>query len=200
MQLIVVDTNPTVCDAMRSVIPDADVRNCRLDEIRLDEYDVLFTPGNSYGFMDGGFDRAVRDRFPGVEQQVQRTIKDYYGGLLAVGQAFAVHSGHPNQFVVYAPTMWVPKPIYNTDNVYLATRAAMMAVRALVETKQVPPHRGLRILTPAFGTSAGQMVYANAAHQMRMGIQHGLRTKEEIEAAHTWAYGWADHNAVQPFK
>jgi O-acetyl-ADP-ribose deacetylase (regulator of RNase III) len=206
MKFVFVDRDAMACSALKAVMPFADVRNCSLSDVPNKHFDVVFTPGNSYGFMDGGFDLAVRDRFPGVEQEIHGIIKQYYYGMLAVGQAFAVHAGN-QKFVTYAPTMRVPMPIIGTDNVYWAFRAALMATRALVETSQVRNEWGavakldeVRVLSSAFGTSAGQMTHVNAAHHMRLAIEHTMRTPEQVQQAHTWHGGWADHNQIQMYK
>ncbi|BDD79786.1 hypothetical protein [Burkholderia phage FLC9] len=205
MKLIFVDHNPGVCVALQSVIPEAEVRCCKLSSVPNKHFDVIFTPGNSFGFMDGGFDLAVRDRFPEVEGKIQQTIKQFYYGALAIGQAFATYTD--TKTVVYAPTMRVPEPIVGTDNVYWAFRAALMATRATIETKQIRNEWGaactlddVRVLSSAFGTSAGQVSVVSAAHAMRLAYEHVMRTPEQIEQAHTWRGAYDDHAKIRSLR
>jgi hypothetical protein len=203
MKLILVDRDPIVCAALRSVIPEADVRNTDLANVPDEDFDVLFTPGNSFGFMDGGFDLAVRNRYPGAEPEIQAIIKQFYYGMLAVGQAFVAFN-NIGKAIAYAPTMRVPEPIVNTDNVYWAFRAALMATRAWAETSQVRHPNGkpkplseVRILSSAFGTSAGHMSAWHAAHSMRLAFEHMQRTPEQVEQAHTWQGAYNDHVKIR---
>lgn len=203
MKLIFVDRDPIVCSALRSVIPQADVRHADLANVPDEDFDVLFTPGNSFGFMDGGFDLAVRNRYPGAEPEIQSIIKQYYYGMLNVGQAFVAFN-NIGKAIAYAPTMRVPEPIVNTDNVYWAFRAALMATRAWAETSQVRHPNGkpktlseVRILSSAFGTSAGHMSAVSAAHSMRLAFEHMRRTPEQVEQAHTWRGAYDDHAKIR---
>ena len=62
-----------------------------------------------------------------------------------------------------APTMRVPTNIHDTVNVYLAFRAALLAVRR----HNASSGDIIRcLLAPAFGTVVGGMSYARAARQM----------------------------------
>jgi O-acetyl-ADP-ribose deacetylase (regulator of RNase III) len=203
MKLILVDRDPTVCAALAAVLPFAEVRNCLLSEIPPDDFDVICTPGNSQGFMDGGFDLAVREYFPWVEQEIQNQIKQFYYGKLAVGQAISVMACCGPQLykvLAYAPSMRVPESIVGTDNVYWSFRAALLSIRAGVETRILPPVEQLRILSPAFGTSAGMMTATNAAHQMRLAFEHATRSPEQVEYAHSWHQAWNDHNQIRSFR
>src|SRR5580700_10588103 len=94
--------------------------------------DAVVSPANSFGFMDGGIDLAYRCHF-GVDLQsrVQAKIRNAFFGELHVGQATVVPTGHDAvRYLVVAPTMRVPDRIGDTVNVYLAFRAALLAVLA----------------------------------------------------------------------
>jgi O-acetyl-ADP-ribose deacetylase (regulator of RNase III) len=127
--------------------------------------DAVVSPANSFGFMDGGIDLAYR-RFFGlnVQSRVQAKIKDEFHGELPVGQAMVVPTGHDAvPYLVAAPTMRVPDRISDTVNVYLAFRAALLAVIAHNDRIETPI-KALR--TPALGTGIGSMPLSRAAHQM----------------------------------
>jgi O-acetyl-ADP-ribose deacetylase (regulator of RNase III) len=127
--------------------------------------DAVVSPANSFGFMDGGIDLAYR-RYFGLDLQsrVQAKIKSDFHGELPVGQAMVVPTGHGTvPYLVAAPTMRIPDKIDDTVNVYLAFRAALLAVLAHndASTNLIKTLR-----TPALGTGIGSMPFARAAHQM----------------------------------
>lgn len=93
--------------------------------------DAIVSPANSFGYMDGGID-LVYSRFFGweLQEKLQAQLLAEHFGELPVGQAVIVPTGHASiPFLVSAPTMRVPSSIAKTLNVYLAFRAALIAVR-----------------------------------------------------------------------
>src|ERR1022692_1189346 len=126
-EIILADTNEEVCAAFRHLFRHhlVSVEEGDLFEVAADAY---VSPGNSHGIMDGGLDRLLRARFPGVEAKVQKAI-DRGGGLLPVGQAVIVETDDSDvPFLVCAPTMAVPSSLANTRNVHEAMLAALRAV------------------------------------------------------------------------
>jgi O-acetyl-ADP-ribose deacetylase (regulator of RNase III) len=127
--------------------------------------DAVLSPANSFGYMDGGIDLAYRHFF-GMELQsrVQTKIRSEFHGELPVGQAMVVPTGHDTiPYLVASPTMRVPDKIGDTVNVYLAFRAALLAV--LAHNKGSKPSIGT-LRAPALGTGVGAMRLARAARQM----------------------------------
>ena len=127
--------------------------------------DALVSPANSFGYMDGGIDLAYL-RFFGLELQskVKQKIKRDFHGELPVGQAMVVPTGHESiPYLVVAPTMRIPDKIGETVNVYLAFRAALLAVLAQNDRS---PNSIKTLRFPALGTGVGSMPLARAAHQM----------------------------------
>jgi O-acetyl-ADP-ribose deacetylase (regulator of RNase III) len=128
---------------------------------------AIVSPANSFGHMDGGIDLAY-SRFFGweLEGQLRDLLKAEHFGELPVGQAVLVPTSHHSiPFLVSAPTMRVPSVIARTVNVYLAFRAALIAVirhnaksKAKIES----------LLVPGLGTGVGEMPFARAARQMRV--------------------------------
>jgi O-acetyl-ADP-ribose deacetylase (regulator of RNase III) len=127
---------------------------------------ALVSPANSFGYMDGGIDLAYR-KFFGMEIQrrVRTQIHAEHFGELPVGQAIVVATDHPRlPFLVVAPTMRVPDQIADTVNVYLAFRAALLAVVR---------HNGAgascieRLHAPALGAGVGAMPVDRVARQMK---------------------------------
>ena len=76
----------------------------------------MVSPANSFGFMDGGLDLAIRDALGyGVQKAVQEIIRERHHGELPVGAAEVVETGHASwPFLVVAPTMRVPERVAQT--------------------------------------------------------------------------------------
>ncbi|WP_444907583.1 hypothetical protein ACJJIR_05455 [Microbulbifer sp. SSSA008] len=59
--------------------------------------DVMVSPANSFGIVDGGLDLPIRDRLGfQVEDRVQERIKYDFHGELPVGSAVVVPTSHEN--------------------------------------------------------------------------------------------------------
>lgn len=135
--------------------------------------DVLVTPGNSYGVMSGGFDLAVAETFPGIEQVVHNAILTESDGELLIGTAL-VASNYPLKgpqgpvpFTCYSPTMRVPRRLEKgTDVPYVATLAAL---RAIGRYDDIDEPFGT-VMLPAMGHLTGGVATRDMAHQMAMAV------------------------------
>lgn len=116
------------------------VVSCRLvmgeiaDVLANKEVDCVMSPGNSYGFMDGGLDQALVDAYgPRLEVEVQTAISIRYHGELPVGSTVTITKNPRNMpDVIYAPTMRGPRILSPTgDEVYTAVRATLAAATSL---------------------------------------------------------------------
>lgn len=125
--------------------------------------DVIVSPANSFGFMDGGIDLIYRNRF-GMQMQkdLQNQIITYYNGEILVGQAEPVMLNDPvYKILISAPTMRIPNIILDYNDVYLATRAAMSVFSSYAMDS---------ILFPGMGTGVGAVPPEIAATMMLKGI------------------------------
>lgn len=153
--------------------------------------DAIVSPANSFGYMDGGID-LIYSRVLGrhLEGELQAHLRDRHFGELPVGQAVILPTGHRSiPYLVSAPTMRVPMGIGRTANVYLAFRAALIAILRHNESS-APKIRSL--LVPGLGTGVGDMPPERAARQMRIAydaITGGLGQKERNAGAI-----WGEHS------
>lgn len=181
-----IDTNPAVVFALRGAflgVPDV---ACDIGDITDQDVDTFVSPTNSFGYMDGGVDRAYIDRWGwDVMRTVQRKIVDEFDGELNVGQATSV--GLPEaQRLVVAPTMRLPESIVGTLNVYVAFRAAL---------QEASQRGGSYLAVPGMGTGVGGMSPQDAARQMRMAYDSVYRdtstiaTPREVYASHKALHG-----------
>lgn len=157
--------DPGMAEAWRAVFNESEA-TVEVGDILDAPADAILSPANSFGFMDGGID-LLYSRYFGWELQdaVQARIRAEHGGELPVGQAIVVATGHPKfPLLVSAPTMRVPMPVDRTVHVYLAFRAALIAIDA--------HNRGrtdtiASLTSPALGAGIGAMPFDRVARQMR---------------------------------
>lgn len=142
-----------------------DRASCRLQDIReVDREGAAFvSPANSLGFMDGGIDAVLRDRFPGCEDRLKKRIREL-GILTELGRPYLpVGSAHwqpvgPNTVLISAPTMFMPHDVSGTRNAYWAMMAALCAAADA---------RVRRLVVPSLCCGWGRMSVTVAAAQMR---------------------------------
>jgi O-acetyl-ADP-ribose deacetylase (regulator of RNase III) len=124
--------------------------------------DAVVSPANSFGFMDGGLDYALSERFGwDLEKQLQKIIKELPEGELLVGQALVLETGDKAvPLLISAPTMRVPTN-FNIDssvNAYLAMKAILI--------KAKNDERISSVAIPGLCTGVGRMQPMIAARQM----------------------------------
>lgn len=152
MKLEILDLNPWVCRAFKVAFKDDTNVSVHVTDIFGKGGKVFATPGNSYGWMDGGIDLAFAQRFPGLEGMAQRAAKDTEAGEILVGQAVCLEDGETS--VIYAPTMRVPRRIADPYDIRLAVRAVFRVAR----------ERGFEtIKMPAFGALTGGVDFDTVA-------------------------------------
>jgi O-acetyl-ADP-ribose deacetylase (regulator of RNase III) len=165
MHIYLRDLYPLLVDAWARYFQDIpDVTPSRGDIFDL-KADVIISPANSFGFMDGGIDRIYSLRFGWhVQERLQALLRDEYGGQLPVGMAVMLETRNPDiPYLISAPTMHAPNDVSETQNAYLAFRAALR----LVEQKNAQQPGTIKsILCPGLATATGRMPFNACARQM----------------------------------
>jgi O-acetyl-ADP-ribose deacetylase (regulator of RNase III) len=126
--------------------------------------DAIVSPANSFGFMDGGLDLALSEKFGwDIQDRLQERIRSLSMGELLIGQALVIEiSSGDVRYLISAPTMRVPTD-FNIDvsvNAYLAMKAILVAASEKQDIKS--------IAVPGLCTGVGKMPYDIAARQMFM--------------------------------
>jgi O-acetyl-ADP-ribose deacetylase (regulator of RNase III) len=126
------------------------------------ECDAVVSPANSFGFMDGGLDYALSERFGwDLEKKLQKIIKELPEGELLVGQALLLETGDSKiPFLISAPTMRIPTN-FNIDtsiNAYLAMKAILIKANG--------DNRISSVAIPGLCTGVGRMQPMISARQM----------------------------------
>ena len=135
--------------------------------------DAYVSPANSYGYMDGGIDLALRERFAAcdIERRVQEKIAGL-GGMLPVGSAIVVETGDDEvAYLICAPTMEVPSVVAHTNNAHRAMRALLNAV---AEFNAKTDGAITSIAIPGLCTGIGDMEPEIAARQMALAYEEWL--------------------------
>lgn len=137
--------------------------------------DAYVSPANSFGFMDGGIDATLSERFPHIERRVQTAITEV-GGILPVGRALVVETGDAyTPYLVCAPTMETPSHVGHTNNAFRAMSALLDAVERFnnVESDAIGS-----AAIPGLCTGVGGMESEVAAFQMARAYEEWHRRRE----------------------
>lgn len=164
------DRNPEVARALADRFDDLGAVEVREGDLLDLDGDALVSPANSFGYMDGGIDRAIDGFYQGAAQcAVLDRIADRFYGELPVGTATTIAMRpRPSRFpfLIVAPTMRVPGDARGTIHAYLAMRAALAAV---LDQNAAPPSAGriAVVAVPGLCTGVGGMPPDESAAQMR---------------------------------
>ncbi len=181
LKLILVDPKSNLCAAWQKHfdgLPNIEIVNDYFE--KLPEFDCMVSAANSFGLMDGGIDQAII-RYFGDElmKRVQQQIIEEYLGEQPVGTSMLVKTFHPRHpYIAHTPTMRVPMNITQTDNVYLAMSALLLALwkHSLGEDATI------RIVAcPGLGTVTGRVPVDEAAKQMAFAYKNFLNPPNHID-------------------
>ncbi len=159
MRLHLVDLNATLVAAwQREFERFPEVEVCRGNILELATTAVV-SPANSYGFMDGGVDRAYAAFFdPAFERLVYDTIARRPEGILPIGAAEIIPTGHSRvPYVILAPTMLMPEHV-PASHAYRAFRAALRGAARVSDIND--------LYCPGLGTGVGGVDPTDAAREM----------------------------------
>ncbi len=149
--------------------------------------DAVVSPANSFGFMDGGLDLALSERFGwDLQERLQQQINGLPEGELLVGQAILMETGDNDiPFLISAPTMRIPTSI-NIDtsvNAYLVMKAILLTAKndSRIESVAIPGLcTGTGNMKPL--VAAGQMF--RAYEEIILGKHMNFKTFAEAQEYH----------------
>ncbi len=116
------------------------------------ECDAIISPANSFGFMDGGLDYALSEKFGwDLQKRLQKIIGKRPVQELLVGEALIISTGSKDiPWLISAPTMRVPMQVKRSINPYLAMKAILSEVLLHKELPEIET-----IAVPGLGTGVG---------------------------------------------
>jgi O-acetyl-ADP-ribose deacetylase (regulator of RNase III) len=193
-KLILADPKESLCEAWREAFDnykEVEVFNGRFEQ--LSNYDCMVSAANSFGLMDGGVDLAITNYFGGeLQKRVQEFIIDNYNGEQPVGTSFIIETNHPNHaFLAHTPTMRVPMPINDTDNVYQAMKAMLQAIKSF----NAEDERIKTVVCPGLGTATGRVPFEEAARQMELAYRYYKNPPQAIN----WNSAAARHRSIMGY-
>lgn len=165
-QILLVDRDRRLTAAWKEAFSDVDAVEVVHGDFFSTEAEAMVSPANSFGIMDGGLDKAIRDVLgPGVEQRVRDRIIERHHGELLVGAAEVIATDDARwPLLVCAPTMRIPENVSHTTNAYLAFRATLLA---LVRHGTTIGRAVESVVCPGLCTWTGAMPAQRCAAQMR---------------------------------
>lgn len=163
MQVYLLDIDKGMTDAWAKYFGSTDVTIVNEDfKTFMDEHptiDAVVSPANSFGLMDGGYDRAITEYFgTKLMRDVQNTIMQYWYGEQPVGTSISVaitsriyeksvgtdEKIQCNPILIHTPSMRTPEKIIDSRVVYQCMRTALIeAFRQGVESVVIPAFGGL---------------------------------------------------------
>jgi O-acetyl-ADP-ribose deacetylase (regulator of RNase III) len=158
--LYLVDADAAVAAALREAFRPFPEVTVECADLLAVAHNTVVSPGNAAGFMDGGFDAALRRFFgPRVEERVREAIGRRAEGYLPVGVSLVVRTGHARiPYLLVAPTMLGPEQI-DRESCYRAMRAVLRVAAAQEEV-------GRAVFCPGLGTGVGEVPPEEAAQEM----------------------------------
>ena len=152
-----------VCDDFKQFMDTTDV-------------ECVVSPANSYGLMDGGYDRAISEWFGfGLMKKVQRYIVEKWLGEQPVGTSFIISTGVKDIKLIHTPTMRVPSIIKDPMVIYNCMRTCLMT--AFENNVQ-------SIVVPAFGGGCGNVRYQTICDMMYHAYKQVMSPPVEL----SWEY------------
>lgn len=192
MKIYLLDINQKMTDAWSKLFKDEQgVEVINKDfKFFMDNHpkvDGIVSPANSFGLMDGGYDRAITEYFgKQLMENVQLKILIDLKGEQPVGTCMSVAildrrmwkgSRETCAFLLHTPTMTAPEAILDTRVIYHCMRTTLLEARRL---------RLDEIVIPAFGGATGQVDYDIIAKMMWLGYKQVTNQPEKIN----WKYAF----------
>lgn len=143
---------------------------------------AIVSPANSYGLMDGGYDKAIIDYFgKELQDSVQNEIMNRYCGEQPIMSSLSINIPNHNKCVlIHTPTMRTPELIVDVTTIYHCTRSSIIeSICSLCDT----------IILPAFGGLTGGRSPYTVAYYMERALSQLINIPDNI----TWEYAIKSH-------
>lgn len=194
MKIYLLDINKGMTDAWHKYfdLPDVEIVNEDFAIFMNEHPDIeaIVSPANSFGLMDGGYDKAITDYFgKQLMKDVQSTImRDWYGEQ-PVGTSISVpivdriiykqiddEKVVPcNPILIHTPSMRTPEYIVDYRTIYQCMRTTLIeALRQEVDN----------VVIPAFGGLTGKVPCDVIARMMFLAYKQIYNQPNEL----TWGY------------
>lgn len=163
------------------------------------KFDLVVSPANSYGRLDGGFDDAISrafsppDDYLALTKVAQKKLYDEWCGfappssctLVRIPNEFEQRSKNiwGTKFIALCPTMRVPQEVeWDREVVYESIWSLLVTLdkhnRAVERGEKKPEDRISSILMTPLATGFGKVSPERWAHQMLMAMKHFVDAKQ----------------------
>lgn len=161
MKLSLIDTSVEMVTAWDRVFFDTSDVDIQHGNILDFAQDTIVSPANSYGYMDGGIDKAYRDHFGvEIEKTVQDAIHNTRDKYLSVGAALIVNTNDIKiPRMIIAPTMFLPEAVKPQN--------CFFAMSAILNIYNRHKNKITNIYCPGLGTGVGQVKPLDSAKEMK---------------------------------
>lgn len=190
MKIYLLDRNKEMTDAWYKYFKDIENVEIVYEDFAtfMDKHlsiEAIVSPANSFGLMDGGYDKAITDYF-GKElmKDVQKSILFNWRGEQPVGTSMSVPIfnrtidtilGFKIAILIHTPTMRTPEVIKDSRIIYQCMRTTLIeALRQEVDS----------IVIPAFGGATGRVSYDEIAKMMFLAYKQVYNRPNELN----WGY------------
>jgi O-acetyl-ADP-ribose deacetylase (regulator of RNase III) len=201
MKIILSAVESEFAEAWSRFCSDFDFVEVHGDSILTLSCDAVVSPGNSFGFMDGGVDMLYIQHFGWhIQDRLQQIIKSKHHGELLVGAAEIVETDNPQiPYLIAAPTMRVPMILSNSINPYLAARAALLLIKYGTFASGSLKGEAVSgfvecVAFPGLGTGVGRLGPNLCARQVRAAIEEVVL--EERKFPLSWADAQKQHQQL----
>lgn len=189
MKITLLDINKNMTDAWSKYFEKEDVSiiNSSFEDFMNNNYDVdaVVSPANSFGLMDGGYDKAITDYFGSkLMKEVQKEILIRWHGEQPVGTSMSVPIynrvfntiyGSKICQLIHTPSMRTPEVIKDSRIIYQCMRTTLIeALRLEVNN----------IVIPAFGGLTGGVPFEEVARMMYLAYKQVFNQPSELN----WGY------------
>lgn len=190
IKIYLLDRNKEMTDAWKKYFTEDEVEIVNADfSDFMDSHkdiDTVVSPANSFGLMDGGYDKAITDYFgKQLMNDVQKVIKKHWYGEQPVGTSLSViiKDGRDARFssegvpmiLIHTPSMRTPEVIKDPRIIYQCMRTT------LIEAKTVG---AMNIVIPAFGGLTGRVYCDTIAKMMKYAYDSIMNPPKELN----WGY------------
>ena len=168
MKIYLLDINEQIVDALKKEFKTYSGVQIIKDDFAhfMDAHkdiECIVSPANAFGYMDGGYDKAITDYFgKELEQEVQRFINKHLFGEQPVATSLMVDIPDTNKKLIHTPSMRLPSPIKEPLVIYQCMRTTLMvAIKAKMSS----------IVIPSLGGATGKVEPKVIAKYMRLGYE-----------------------------
>ena len=203
MKIYLLDINKDMCDAWHRCFDPATAGNIEIVNNSFAGFmskhpgiEAIVSPANSFGLMNGGYDKAITDYFgTGLMKTVQAKILDKWLGLQPVGTSISVPiidcicykdykkavTYHP--ILIHTPTMIAPESIIDPSIVFHCMRSSII---------EANNQGASSIVIPAFGGCAGKLSFDTIAEMMKLAYLQVFKPPIKLD----WRYARHIHNLI----